>query len=564
MGEELDSYFGVGIRMDGLLTFKGVLRFDGEFKGEIVSDGSLVVGHQGDISAEISTGHLYNMGSITGNVTASSNISIFCNSHLSGNIETPILVAEEGAVLQGNCNMPAVAPKAVTGSKDESLDTMLQSSIPPQFCTGGNRHKHLGISSIVSHWSLSQWISVLATLLIIFTGLFVYKSTYKIFDNKTSRFIYLKFAEKNKDAKKLEMLGDKWSEEARYSRAQKVYKIAMKNSSANASLALKLANVLKENGEMNQATKYYFLYLQDNRNDTNVINKLLDHYSIAGDTVGEIKIYEFIVESSPDNIDAIKKLYQLYVDDKMNQKALSLYASKIVSTPKTAEDFIIIGGLYADLDLFKESIKTFEEAVDSYPRNFEIRKELAYTYLKVGLEKKAAAGFRTAGRIDRNQIEMTNNLAFIFLANLHLDRSIEKFEQVLAEDENNLRALHGLATVFSKKSDNDKAEYYCKRILQIDSNFAPALNRLAWVYTLAGTDLDKAEELSIRSMKYISDLPDYMDTLSEVYYKKGEYKKSIAWINKALELDSRNSWFKLQLSKFKKAEALPPLPSRPR
>ena len=105
MHEELNSYFGAGVKMNGVLKFQGALRFDGLFQGEIKTSDTLIVGTNGKIEAKVSAGSLFNMGEIIGDIKAEEKISIYSNSHITGNIDTPVLKAEEGAVFMGNCHI---------------------------------------------------------------------------------------------------------------------------------------------------------------------------------------------------------------------------------------------------------------------------------------------------------------------------------------------------------------------------------------------------------------------------------------------------------------------------
>ena len=103
---------------------------------------------------------------------------------------------------------------------------------------------------------------------------------------------------------------------------------------------------------------------------------------------------------------------------------------------------------------------------------------------------------------------------------------------------------------YSKLGDGEKAELYCKKILEIDPFYSPALNRLAWVYARDNRSLDEAEKQSLASMKYNQDLPEYLDTLSEVYYKKKEFKKAVEQMRRALDARPNNRYFQSQMRKI--------------
>jgi len=91
------------------------------------------------------------------------------------------------------------------------------------------------------------------------------------------------------------------------------------------------------------------------------------------------------------------------------------------------------------------------------------------------------------------------------------------------------------------------------QVLEIDKNSAPALNRLAWFHRRDKESLDHGIKLSKRSLEIQPDTPAYLDTLAELYYRNGESVKALPLIQRAIELDPGNRYFRLQLEKFKRA-----------
>ncbi len=101
----LDALLGEGSEFEGKLAFEGTVRIDGSFRGEIASDGTLVVGPKGRLEAEISVGEARIHGRVEGDVVASRSVELMAGSTLLGTVQTPALVVERGAILDGNCKM---------------------------------------------------------------------------------------------------------------------------------------------------------------------------------------------------------------------------------------------------------------------------------------------------------------------------------------------------------------------------------------------------------------------------------------------------------------------------
>ncbi|MBN2361656.1 MAG: polymer-forming cytoskeletal protein [Deltaproteobacteria bacterium] len=99
------TVLGPEATFDGKLTFQGTVRIDGGFSGEIVTDDVLVVGKGAKIKAEVHVGSLYLDGEIDGNVVSKNSVEIHAPGVLRGNIHTPSITIERGAIFEGSCHM---------------------------------------------------------------------------------------------------------------------------------------------------------------------------------------------------------------------------------------------------------------------------------------------------------------------------------------------------------------------------------------------------------------------------------------------------------------------------
>ena len=103
--DEINAFLGAGTNYQGKLHFQGAVRIDGNFHGEVVSDGTLVVGQEAVVEGQIRVGQLVLSGNIQGEVEAKNKVVLHKTANLQGNIRTPVLVVEEGAVLEGQLTM---------------------------------------------------------------------------------------------------------------------------------------------------------------------------------------------------------------------------------------------------------------------------------------------------------------------------------------------------------------------------------------------------------------------------------------------------------------------------
>ena len=103
--DQINAFLGADTEFEGKLSFKGAVRIDGRFKGEILADGTLIVGETASLECNIQVSQIIISGEVRGNITASDRIEIRAPAKVFGNIETPVLVIAEGVVFEGNCSM---------------------------------------------------------------------------------------------------------------------------------------------------------------------------------------------------------------------------------------------------------------------------------------------------------------------------------------------------------------------------------------------------------------------------------------------------------------------------
>jgi cytoskeletal protein CcmA (bactofilin family) len=103
----LTAFIDQGSEFEGKLSFRDTVRIDGRFRGEISSENTLIVGESGEIDATIRSNTVAISGSVNGEVHAARKVVLHKTARVQGNIETPSIVIEEGAQLNGQLRMAA-------------------------------------------------------------------------------------------------------------------------------------------------------------------------------------------------------------------------------------------------------------------------------------------------------------------------------------------------------------------------------------------------------------------------------------------------------------------------
>jgi cytoskeletal protein CcmA (bactofilin family) len=100
------------VDIKGTVKFTNDLIVDGKIEGEISSDGSLTVGENARLKAEIKTATVVVYGKVHGNITALDRIELKATAEVIGDIKTKTLSIEAGAIFVGKSTVgtPAQAP----------------------------------------------------------------------------------------------------------------------------------------------------------------------------------------------------------------------------------------------------------------------------------------------------------------------------------------------------------------------------------------------------------------------------------------------------------------------
>ena len=121
----LSGFVGSGTAITGEATFKSLLRIDGKFSGRVTSPtGTLIVGAGGVVDANIEVSVATILGTVNGDIIATQRIELGRAGKLNGNIQTPSLMIEQGAVFEGSCKMiqqKAAAEKPVRVERKENV-----------------------------------------------------------------------------------------------------------------------------------------------------------------------------------------------------------------------------------------------------------------------------------------------------------------------------------------------------------------------------------------------------------------------------------------------------------
>ena|SRR5215510_2446162 len=130
--ESIQGKIARRVEVSGEVRFAGVLQVEGKVTGKLISEtGTLVIEQTGVVNADVEVGVCLIRGALHGNLDIRSRVEVSKTGRIQGDIKTPVLIVEEGALLKGAVLMgdESAPPRKETGV--EQAEPLRKSQIAP-------------------------------------------------------------------------------------------------------------------------------------------------------------------------------------------------------------------------------------------------------------------------------------------------------------------------------------------------------------------------------------------------------------------------------------------------
>lgn len=117
-----------GVQVSGDVLFAGELHVEGKITGKLTSEtGSLLIEQTGEVQADIDVGICVIRGTVRGNVICKSRVEIYKTGRVEGDINSPVLLVEEGALLSGAISMSKEAARLPDPDRADTAEQLRKS-----------------------------------------------------------------------------------------------------------------------------------------------------------------------------------------------------------------------------------------------------------------------------------------------------------------------------------------------------------------------------------------------------------------------------------------------------
>ena len=242
-----------------------------------------------------------------------------------------------------------------------------------------------------------------------------------------------------------------------------------------------------------------------------------------------------------DDLELKSKLAMLLIKKKEFLRAAQKLEEILSIVPDGDKMRFYLALVYSELEKNKLAIENFLKVPSSSPYYLDTMLQLVTLYK---LENQADKALQTMEKILVQ--EKDNSQLYIYQASLLkqekgpkaaiqvLSKAIERFPE-------NTAIRFFLGTLLDEVGQTEPMLRQMQIVIEMDKAYIPALNYLAYTYAEKGVNLNKAEELAQRALKFKPKDAYILDTMGWVLFKKGQFKEAVKHLSSAHQIKPSES-----------------------
>jgi len=304
-----------------------------------------------------------------------------------------------------------------------------------------------------------------------------------------------------------------------------------------------LAKIYTANDMNEKAVKTYEKILEIKPDDGKTLLAMARHHKRNGD---DQKAFEYLKRAFGDpNLDVddkVKTLLSNYLVGgfKQNNKeeAFALGEILVAKHPDEAKAHAVYGDFLYQDDQLKEARKQYRQATNLDKDVYQVWEQMLYIEWELEDFDAMKSESNEALTYFPNQptLYLLNGIANVRLENYQ--EAVTKLESGLnlniSQEQSKVQFYLNLADAHDHLEQYEQSDSFFEKALEVKPNDPLILNNYSYNLALREEKLDKAEQMSQKSLSLKSENAAYLDTYGWIQYKKGNYQKAEKYVKKAL------------------------------
>jgi tetratricopeptide (TPR) repeat protein len=307
------------------------------------------------------------------------------------------------------------------------------------------------------------------------------------------------------------------------------------------------ADILMANGKNKEALAIYNDVLTKDSANGHAAFALADFYKLLNDTLNWYRYLKIGLAGNISVREKVEVMAQVIPSGKLpNHIAQCLYLTDlfIQANPSDAAPYMLKGDIYLQQRDFENARFYYRQAADIDGKSLLIWEQLLFSTAQLNNPELMVKDCK-----DLITYYPTYQQAYLFLAFAYqqlkqYNNAIDASYAGLALADNN-EALVQFLSLLADAAHYNKNYSTCdsayNAVIQIEPNNTYALNNWAYFLSLRKEKLDKAEQMSLKTITLEPDNASYLDTYGWILFVKGEYEQAEKYIEKSLSILPNNA-----------------------
>ncbi len=262
---------------------------------------------------------------------------------------------------------------------------------------------------------------------------------------------------------------------------------------------------------------------------------IMNHYGEAQ------KIFQKVQELEKDDPTTNFNIALIFLEQKLPDDAIHLFRP-LLSHPRFENRArYFIGMALEEKGDFKAACREYQLVDRSSEQYVQSRLRMAYLNFQMGDKERARQILNELQTIVPNQEEVYLTKSYFFEEDNQWDRAIQALKAGLDKVERPAEIHFRLAVLYEKQNNREDSIEQIKKVLELDPNNPDAQNFLGYTYAEKGINLDEAERLIREALRAKPNSGQIIDSLGWVLYKKGQYAKAAAELERAHHIMPQDS-----------------------
>lgn len=312
-----------------------------------------------------------------------------------------------------------------------------------------------------------------------------------------------------------------------------------------------MGNWLMQNKQEKQAFKIFSNALKEEPDNNYALSSMYDYYNAMGqDSMARILRDEILLSSHTPTKTKVNMFQQVIRDNEQRHQGdstivLDLFDRVLQANPKEV-DVAILAAAYMDLKRMPEDSVShaLQKVLEIQPDNVAARLQLIQTSWRKEDWTTIVDLCKPAVELNPEEMAFYYYMGIAYFQQDDQDNALDAFRRGVGEitAESNPEIVSDfyaiMGDILHKKGLADEAFAAYDSCLQWKDDNIGCLNNYAYYLSEIGRDLQRAEQMSYRTIKAEPRNPTYLDTYAWILFMQERYAEAQIYIDQALRVDT--------------------------